>query len=81
MSRRRRPPEVERCELCGCTEEEACEGGCGWSDPSRTLCTACEDLALEIGLQVLELFREMPAADPSGDQLRKVLAHAREEQG
>lgn len=37
--------QCRRCDLCGCTEEYACEGGCGWQDtppfaPDR--CTACE---------------------------------------
>lgn len=37
--------QCRRCELCGCTEEYACEGGCGWQNtppfaPDR--CTACE---------------------------------------
>jgi hypothetical protein len=27
------------CRVCGCTEEEACEGGCAWAEPD--LCTAC----------------------------------------
>jgi hypothetical protein len=33
------------CERCGCTQERACPGGCGW-DPfyyaqGRAICTAC----------------------------------------
>lgn len=31
------------CSKCGCTEEAACEGGCGWANKERTLCTSCED--------------------------------------
>ena len=27
------------CEQCGCTEENACEGGCGWARPG--LCSRC----------------------------------------
>ena len=27
------------CRGCGCTESEACEGGCIWATPS--LCSAC----------------------------------------
>jgi hypothetical protein len=27
------------CETCGCTEEDACEGGCAWQRPG--LCTTC----------------------------------------
>ena len=29
------------CEDCGCTEEKPCEGGCSWTDASRTLCSRC----------------------------------------
>lgn len=27
------------CEACGCSEDDACEDGCGWH--SDTICTAC----------------------------------------
>jgi len=30
-----------RCTRCGCTEERACQGGCYWVDPDRTLCSRC----------------------------------------
>lgn len=29
------------CQRCGCTEEHACEGGCGWADDQEDLCTEC----------------------------------------
>ncbi|MGH1574509.1 hypothetical protein ACRAWG_32530 [Methylobacterium sp. P31] len=29
------------CRRCGCSENDACEGGCGWVDNDQTLCTAC----------------------------------------
>jgi len=29
------------CRKCGCTEEKACPGGCGWADETKTLCTRC----------------------------------------
>lgn len=28
------------CEICGCSDEDACEQGCSWISP--TLCSACE---------------------------------------
>ena len=31
------------CRVCGCTEENACEGGCAWANEEKTLCTACVD--------------------------------------
>lgn len=35
------------CAVCGCTEDNPCRSRfdgvvCGWSDASRTLCTACK---------------------------------------
>jgi hypothetical protein len=33
--------EMPCCKICGCTEQDACPGGCGWADPDRTLCTRC----------------------------------------
>lgn len=30
-----------RCRVCGCTEREACAGGCGWEPGEHDLCTVC----------------------------------------
>jgi len=41
------PPEPDQvppagvCRVCGCTEENPCPGGCGWTDKTRTICTRC----------------------------------------
>ncbi len=32
------------CRICGCTEDHACPGGCGWADKTHTLCTGCAHL-------------------------------------
>jgi ParB family chromosome partitioning protein len=29
------------CRKCGCTEEKACVGGCGWIDKSESRCSTC----------------------------------------
>lgn len=29
------------CRSCGCTDENACPGGCSWLDEEHTLCSAC----------------------------------------
>ncbi len=34
------------CRVCGCTEENACEGGCHWIDETKTLCSSCEEKKL-----------------------------------
>ncbi len=31
------------CSVCGCTEDEACPGGCYWADDDHTLCSNCLD--------------------------------------
>lgn len=31
------------CRICECTEQDACEGGCGWVDETKTLCTRCTE--------------------------------------
>jgi hypothetical protein len=33
------------CEACGCTEDDACEGGCAWARDNR--CTSCIESAPE----------------------------------
>jgi hypothetical protein len=30
-----------RCRVCGCTDDNACRGGCAWADDTHTLCTRC----------------------------------------
>lgn len=29
------------CLSCGCSEADACPGGCGWADEAQTVCTEC----------------------------------------
>lgn len=39
-------PAGERiCLACGCTERDACPGGCAWADPVVDICTRCDALA------------------------------------
>jgi hypothetical protein len=51
------------CEICGCTEYDACPGGCAWSyyfsGRDRAVCTSCEIIAifLEVNMGALQLFR------------------------
>lgn len=41
--------EVQSCELCGCTNEHACPGGCQWIDePDCTICSQCAWLSVEL---------------------------------
>lgn len=35
------------CRICGCVEDRACEGGCGWANAARDLCTVCAPLRCE----------------------------------
>lgn len=36
--------EVNACRVCGCTDDDACEGGCSWV--AEDLCSACAKPAL-----------------------------------
>ena len=36
--------ETGTCRRCGCTEINACLGGCWWADRSETLCNLCARL-------------------------------------
>jgi hypothetical protein len=29
------------CRVCGCTDDNACPGGCAWVDAGRSLCSSC----------------------------------------
>lgn len=39
--KRARRSKAGTCRECGCTDDEACEGGCTWVEPD--LCSACEE--------------------------------------
>jgi hypothetical protein len=40
-----------RCQICGCTEDRACPGGCSWANPQRTLCSRCLRGAMLLALE------------------------------
>jgi hypothetical protein len=43
------------CQVCGCTDEHACPGGCVWANASATLCSRCAQQAPELaGVELLE---------------------------
>lgn len=48
------------CEGCGCSEFDACPGGCGWSEryleQGRFVCTKCEAIAIAVELNLLTLY-------------------------
>lgn len=46
------------CQICGCTDDRACEGGCGWADDDHTICTVCF-LAGEVAEQVVTVFAQL----------------------
>lgn len=29
------------CRVCGCTDQEACEGGCTWVEATQSICSVC----------------------------------------
>lgn len=36
------PPQQGECQFCGCTDAQACSGGCWWIDAAHTMCDAPE---------------------------------------
>jgi hypothetical protein len=43
------------CQVCGCTDEHACPGGCIWANAAATLCSRCAQQAPELaGVELLE---------------------------
>lgn len=73
------------CTYCGCTEAEACAGGCAWSDAHRTTCTRCAE-SEQLAQKALTIFAAVvvrtnvspstPWADiPFTDRQLFVMAH------
>jgi hypothetical protein len=40
------------CRVCGCTEDNACPGGCSWAGPE--LCSRCAAVLIEAGIIEVE---------------------------
>lgn len=34
-------PTSGKCQICGCTEDHACRGGCAWVDQAQMYCSQC----------------------------------------
>jgi hypothetical protein len=59
---------VEKCLICGCTEDAACDGGCWWSYVN--ICSNCASLyALLIGL--VSVARGKNRVDDMAELLKK----------
>jgi hypothetical protein len=44
MTRKKAKHPAGICMVCGCTDAEGCDEGCGWANAKRTICTACAEL-------------------------------------
>ena len=48
---------INRCKVCGCTENDACYhpdyGTCWWVDENEDLCSHCADASHENGLAAM----------------------------
>jgi hypothetical protein len=54
------------CRVCGCTDDNACPGGCFWVEPD--LCSSCEPVArAALGLDDPFFADEESAPAPAGD--------------
>lgn len=45
----------DTCKFCGCTDDNACDGGCSWADERRTVCSRCH-FAAELADSAMPLF-------------------------
>ncbi len=60
------------CEICGCTEINACPGGCSWSqhfiNQGRLVCSNCESIAIvsQIQSSILTLLQSGKIIKPGG---------------
>ncbi len=63
---------VRTCKVCGCTDEEACAGGCSWAQPA--ICSTCADRQAVADQQYLATLRAQGlAAALQVDQARAQL--------
>lgn len=58
------PQPIQKCRVCGCTQERACPGGCYWVEPD--LCSSCEGIAEQIEIS----FGYFKYADESSDRVQ-----------
>jgi hypothetical protein len=42
-----------KCRICGCTDTQACRGGCSWAAPE--ICSQCVDKKVEAGQLWIDL--------------------------
>jgi hypothetical protein len=66
-----------RCTCCGCTDEQACEGGCSWLIRAPVaICSACAPGArLKRALRFLAVYFETQAMIASGREANLRQAH------
>jgi len=53
---------LTRCRVCGCTETDACPGGCQWAPGEPDLCSVCDQAALALSDWELSARRPVLAA-------------------
>jgi ParB/RepB/Spo0J family partition protein len=55
------------CKVCGCTDDDECDGGCVWMNHERTLCSACATAAEQGGDDGDEDERAVEDVTPVGE--------------
>lgn len=75
------------CRICGCTQYNACEGGCWWV--SEDLCSQCVDaqanikekkirITCEVSEEIVEMWQEITSIDQKKSKKRYYPAHTME---
>ncbi len=52
LKAKQKRPKKQKCIYCGCTQENACAGGCWWVAPN--VCSNCEELFLNETYTMIE---------------------------
>lgn len=66
------------CKVCGCTDAEACPGGCSWAQPA--ICSTCANRQLLLDEQRLATMRaQQSAAEQQADLVAKARVLADEQ--
>lgn len=60
-----------RCVYCGCSQNNACEGGCHWISIDPPVCSACEDVhaAAEVSIRETDPTRCPASPTPAAHAL------------
>lgn len=66
-------PEERKCRVCGCTQNNACEGGCHWVE--EDLCSKCAENSAEGETAIEKLKRELESEEGGSVPSEPIVKH------